>query len=678
MVALGLGTIDRPRRARPGRRAPTAPAQRRLGRRRRGRAVAAAGGRPADQPPGQHPPADRALRVAAGDGDRARRRRSRWRCATSTSGPASNGQLVDTGRFLAPASTGRGALVLVLVGGGRGRRLADRLPRAAGPARRGGRGPAARCGVHGPDLRPAVVLPDAVGLGRDARCSSGRCCGRRSPGGSTRRPDGARPVGDRVALVAAGVAVVDVAWRRRWPSPTPTRPRSGSARPSAALAGPTYQAVVDGVGAATGVDGKYVVRWSDAADIGSPGFGLLDELERRGLDVAADDYFDVPVTKHRVRPRAEADAQIHLATGGYIDVWRDVPDAIEVRQLRPPYAAEQRASTPRRATRLIDRLTSESSAGPGPARRHQPVRHVGRHAAVRGRPGRPRDRWSTSASRWSCSSPRPPPTTTRTRCDASICCDDQPQHRGRPWTFVERARQRSAPPLGGRPGRVLPPVDRRLTSTCRGPRGCWTSAPVTAGSRRSCWPTSVPPPRWSAGMSTTDRRTWRAGRRPHRADEPSGRTGRFDLVLLLDVLEHVDDDEGFLAERWCRPWPSGGPRSSACRRTRASSPTTTACSSTVVATGRPTCGCCWDAISSWSPPARCSRSLLAPRMASVVLERAGRHGDPAGVGAWSGGPAVTSALTAVLRADVAVGRPVGSMGASPVARPVDAGPCCER
>ncbi|MET0909208.1 MAG: hypothetical protein ABWZ99_07040, partial [Ilumatobacteraceae bacterium] len=102
-----------------------------------------------------------------------------------------------------------------------------------------------------------------------------------------------------------------------------------------ALSGPTYDAVVDGVGAATGPDGVYVVRWSDAADIGSPGFGLLDELERRGLDVAADEFFHVPVTEHRVRPRAEADAQIHLATGGYVEIWRAVPDAIEVATYDP-------------------------------------------------------------------------------------------------------------------------------------------------------------------------------------------------------------------------------------------------------------------------------------------------------------------------------------------------------
>jgi hypothetical protein len=97
-----------------------------------------------------------------------------------------------------------------------------------------------------------------------------------------------------------------------------------------ALAGPAVDAVDGGVGAATGADGRYLVRWSDAADIGSPGFGLLDELERQGLDVAADTYFRVPATGHRTQPRAWADAQIHLATGGYVERWRAWDEAVEV------------------------------------------------------------------------------------------------------------------------------------------------------------------------------------------------------------------------------------------------------------------------------------------------------------------------------------------------------------
>jgi hypothetical protein len=125
-----------------------------------------------------------------------------------------------------------------------------------------------------------------------------------------------------------------------------------------ALAGPTYDAIADGAGVATGVDGKYIVRWSDAADIGSPGFGLLDELERRGLDVAADEYFRVQVTGHRTRPRADNVAQIHLATGAYIDRWRALPDAVEVATYDPPTDA-QKAEYATIRQRFIDRLLAE-------------------------------------------------------------------------------------------------------------------------------------------------------------------------------------------------------------------------------------------------------------------------------------------------------------------------------
>ncbi len=130
-----------------------------------------------------------------------------------------------------------------------------------------------------------------------------------------------------------------------------------------ALAGPTYDAVVAAEGAAVGPDGRYQVRWSDAADNGSPRFGLLDELERRGLDVYADEYFRVQVTNHRAGPRDLADAQIHLATGGYVDRWRALPDAVEVAtydprtdEQRAEYAAIRDDFTARLAAEGLDEL----------------------------------------------------------------------------------------------------------------------------------------------------------------------------------------------------------------------------------------------------------------------------------------------------------------------------------
>jgi hypothetical protein len=161
----------------------------------------------------------------------------------------------------------------------------------------------------------------------------------------------------RVAVAAAAVAVVatlasTVAFADA------DHPEERLSRAVGALAPPAYDAVVDGVGAATGEDGVYLVRWSDAADIGSPGFGLLNELERRGLDVAADEFFHVPVTDHRVRPRSEADAQIHLATGGYIEAWRDVPDAIQVAEY-DPRTDEERAEYGQIRARFVERLRAE-------------------------------------------------------------------------------------------------------------------------------------------------------------------------------------------------------------------------------------------------------------------------------------------------------------------------------
>ncbi len=166
-----------------------------------------------------------------------------------------------------------------------------------------------------------------------------------------------RPVATRVALAGAGVALVaSVATAVTFAGAEHPEERLSDA--VGALAGPTHDAVVDAVGEATGPDGRYLLRWSDAADIGSPGYGLLDELERRGLDVAADENFRVQVTEHRTRRASESDAQIHLATGAYIDRWRQVPGAVEVASYDPRTAAEQEEFAAVRQS-FIDRLTAE-------------------------------------------------------------------------------------------------------------------------------------------------------------------------------------------------------------------------------------------------------------------------------------------------------------------------------
>lgn len=84
----------------------------------------------------------------------------------------------------------------------------------------------------------------------------------------------------------------------------------------------TVEALDAGVGAAVGRDGTYLVVWQDALYIGSQGYGLVNELERRGFDVGVRDPWRVPVTAHRVLPPGSYDAEVHLVSGPYVDEWR--------------------------------------------------------------------------------------------------------------------------------------------------------------------------------------------------------------------------------------------------------------------------------------------------------------------------------------------------------------------
>lgn len=121
-------------------------------------------------------------------------------------------------------------------------------------------------------------------------------------------------------------------------------------RMSAIIAG-----IADDTAAALRPGVRYVVRWSDAADMGSPGYGLLNELERRGFTVGADPYFRDSVTLHRAM--SDPDMEVHLATGGYIAAWRALPMATEVATYVPPgYTAAVDAGV---RARLIERLRAD-------------------------------------------------------------------------------------------------------------------------------------------------------------------------------------------------------------------------------------------------------------------------------------------------------------------------------
>lgn len=103
----------------------------------------------------------------------------------------------------------------------------------------------------------------------------------------------------------------------------------------------TETAVRDGVGAATGPEGRYAVSWTDGLHIGSQGYGVVSELERRGLVVGGMPWARVPLTEHRVIDPSEATAVLHFATGIFVDQWRARPEAVEVATADPRTAAER-------------------------------------------------------------------------------------------------------------------------------------------------------------------------------------------------------------------------------------------------------------------------------------------------------------------------------------------------
>ncbi len=123
----------------------------------------------------------------------------------------------------------------------------------------------------------------------------------------------------------------------------------------ALLVGPTATAVEDGLGAASGVDGRYTVTYADAANFGSQAYGLVSELERRGFDVGMPETWRVPVTAHRVIREQDATAQLRLATGAYIDEVAALPGA-ERAVLVDPRSPEELARQEQLRVFVVDAL----------------------------------------------------------------------------------------------------------------------------------------------------------------------------------------------------------------------------------------------------------------------------------------------------------------------------------
>jgi hypothetical protein len=117
----------------------------------------------------------------------------------------------------------------------------------------------------------------------------------------------------------------------------------------AAVAPDTVTALRGGDVPGGGRDGRYLVTWTDGTALGSSGWGLLDELERAGLDVGVIPVHGVGATPHRVLPADEATAEVHVAVGPDVETWRARTDASEVASADLRNPAERREFTRLRA-----------------------------------------------------------------------------------------------------------------------------------------------------------------------------------------------------------------------------------------------------------------------------------------------------------------------------------------
>ncbi len=103
---------------------------------------------------------------------------------------------------------------------------------------------------------------------------------------------------------------------------------------------PTVTALQAGDIEGTGPDGRYMITFTDALNIGANAYGLALELERQGFDVGLPNR-EVIIPDRLVRPD-DASAVVHLAVGpANIALWRAKPNMHEVAFYDPRTPAQK-------------------------------------------------------------------------------------------------------------------------------------------------------------------------------------------------------------------------------------------------------------------------------------------------------------------------------------------------
>jgi hypothetical protein len=174
-----------------------------------------------------------------------------------------------------------------------------------------------------------------------------------------RRDDDQRPASLAwLPIVALAVAVLWPTLALAWRAPDT---EDADARPSDVL-GQVVQPTVDAIDDGTvegGPDGTFMLTWVDPANLGGQGMGLLLELERRGYDAGAPTPLRLAVRDHRVVTAAEADAEIHVATGVPANTMAAERPGSRRIAYHDPRSAAQRARYDRLRGDIIDGLEDE-------------------------------------------------------------------------------------------------------------------------------------------------------------------------------------------------------------------------------------------------------------------------------------------------------------------------------
>jgi hypothetical protein len=118
-----------------------------------------------------------------------------------------------------------------------------------------------------------------------------------------------------------------------------------------AVADPTADALAD---REPSRKSEYLVTWDDPIAIGSQGWGLMNELDRRGFQVFVPEHQRGGATRYQVIEPADATAEVHLVIGEGIDTWAAKPGVERVAYVEPRSRAERTQYNRLRARVIAD------------------------------------------------------------------------------------------------------------------------------------------------------------------------------------------------------------------------------------------------------------------------------------------------------------------------------------